>query len=585
MSVAAASALPRSDALTIRRREPVLPGPWPDDTLPLLARLYASRGATTPELALPRLGNLHPPELLTGIEAAVALLVQAIAADKRILVVGDFDCDGATACAVGVRGLRMLGARHVLHAVPNRMVHGYGLSPGLVDELAALQPDLLVTVDHGIACHAGVAAAKARGWQVLVTDHHLPGPQLPPADVIVDPNLAGDGFPSKALAGVGVIFYVLMALRRQMRAMGVFADGKGPDLTTLLDLVAVGTVADLVALDANNRALVSAGLRRLRAGQGCVGLAALIEASGRDASRLTATDIGFALGPRLNAAGRLEDMALGIALLLTEDPRQARDIAQMLEQINAERRSVQQAMTDDAEQAVSQVVLDTAGQRPIAACLFDPAWHPGVVGLVASKMKDRLHRPVVAFAPSEPGGESLRGSARSIAGLHIRDALALVDARHPGLIERFGGHAMAAGLSLPRANLPAFEAALLACVQELLDPAALQQLVLSDGELAAAELDHRHAEALRLAGPWGQGFPEPLFDGHFEVANWRVLKERHLKLELRHPQTGGTLTAIHFGGWHGNAPGRHVHLAYRLACDDYRGGTAIQLIVEHCLPA
>lgn len=584
MSLAADAVQPSTDTVTIRRRDAVAPGNWPDGTLPLLARLYASRDAGTPELALPKLGNLHAPELLTGIDAAVGLLVEAIANDKRILVVGDFDCDGATACAVGVRGLRMLGAQHVFHAVPNRMVHGYGLSPSLVEELAALQPDLLVTVDHGIACHAGVAAAKARGWQVLVTDHHLPGPQLPPADVIVDPNLDGDTFPSKSLAGVGVIFYVLMALRRQMREAGVFADGKGPDLTTLLDLVAVGTVADLVALDPNNRALVSAGLRRMRAGQGCVGLRALIEASGRDAARLTATDIGFALGPRLNAAGRLEDMALGIALLLTEDPRQARDIAQTLEQINSERRAVQQSMTDDAEQALTRVVLDMDGQRPVAACLFDADWHPGVVGLVASKMKDRLHRPVIAFAPAEPGADTLRGSARSIPGLHIRDALALVDARHPGLIERFGGHAMAAGLSLRLDHIDDFKAAFIAVVLEMLDPAALQQQVLSDGELAADELDHRHADALRLAGPWGQGFPEPLFDGHFEVANWRVLKERHLKLELRLPGVPGTINAIHFGGWHGNAPGCHVHLAYRLACDEYRGGSAIQLIVEHCLP-
>ncbi|WMJ71521.1 single-stranded-DNA-specific exonuclease RecJ [Stenotrophomonas sp. 24(2023)] len=584
MSLAAA-AQPLSDTPVIRRRDAGTPVDWPDDTLPLLARLYASRGAATPALALPKLGNLHAPDLMTGIEAAVALLAAAIAGNQRILVVGDFDCDGATACAVGVRGLRMLGAQQVLHAVPNRMVHGYGLSPSLVEELAPLQPDLLVTVDHGIACHAGVTAAKARGWQVLVTDHHLPGPQLPPADVIVDPNLEGDAFPSKALAGVGVIFYVLMALRRHLRTSGAFADGKGPDLTVLLDLVAVGTVADLVSLDANNRALVSAGLRRLRAGQGCVGLNALIEASGRDVKRLTATDIGFALGPRLNAAGRLEDMALGIALLLTDEPRQAREIAQTLEQINAERRAVQQVMTDDAERAVSRVVLDMAGQRPVAACLFDPDWHPGVVGLVASKMKDRLHRPVIAFAPAEPGADVLRGSARSIAGLHIRDALAWVDSQHPGLIERFGGHAMAAGLTLRHEALVAFESAFIAAVQDLVDPASLQQQVMSDGELGVDELDHRHAEALRLAGPWGQGFPEPLFDGHFEVANWRVLKERHLKLELRQPGGGGVINAIHFGGWTGNAPSRHVHLAYRLACDDYRGGTAIQLIVEHCLPA
>lgn len=572
-------------APTLRRRESVVPGPWRDGTLPLLARLYASRGAATPELAMPKLAGLHAPELLHGIDAAVALLVEAIAADKRIVVVGDFDCDGATACAVGVRGLRMLGARHVAHAVPNRMVHGYGLSPSLVDELASLSPDVLVTVDHGIACHAGVTAAKARGWQVLVTDHHLPGSVLPPADVIVDPNLEGDAFPSKALAGVGVIFYVLLALRRQMRTMGVFADGKGPDLTTLLDLVAVGTVADLVMLDANNRALVTAGLRRLRNGQGCVGLKALIEASGRDAARLTSTDIGYALGPRLNAAGRLEDMALGIALLLTEDPHQARGIAQTLEQINAERRAVQQSMTDDAERAVARVVLDQQGASPLAACLFDAEWHPGVIGLVASKMKDRLHRPVVALAPAEPGSDVLRGSARSITGLHIRDALALVDARHPGMIDRFGGHAMAAGLTLPLANMAAFKQAFSEAVTSLLDPAMLEREVLSDGELQPEELDHRHADALRLAGPWGQGFPEPLFDGVFEVSNWRVLKERHLKLELRHPAGPGTLNAIHFSGWTGNPPPRHVHLAYRLACDDYRGGTAIQLIVEHCLDA
>lgn len=573
------------DALKIVRRPAGPAGQWDAATLPLLRRIYAARGVCCIEQAQPKLAQLHAPDLLGGMQAAVQLLAAAIASGRRILVVGDFDCDGATACAVGVRGLRLLGARDVVHAVPNRMVHGYGLSPSLVAELAALQPDLLVTVDHGIACHAGVAAAKALGWQVLVTDHHLPGEQLPAADAIVDPNLDGDAFPSKALAGVGVIFYVLMALRRHLREAGAFADGKGPDLTPLLDLVAVGTVADLVALDDNNRALVAAGLRRLRAGQGCVGLRALIEASGRDPRRLTASDIGFALGPRLNAAGRLEDMALGIELLLTEDPAQAREIAALLEEINAERRAVQQTMTDDAELAVSRVLLDGNGGHPVAACLFDAQWHPGVVGLVASKMKDRLHRPVIAFAPAEPGAQALRGSARSIPGFHIRDALAAVDARHPGLIDRFGGHAMAAGLSLPLARLEAFRAAFEQQVLATLDPALLQQQLLSDGELSVAELDFHHAEALRLAGPWGQGFPEPLFDGYFEVAQWRVLKERHLKLELRLPGMAGTLNAIHFGGWSGAAPGRQVHLAYRLVGDDYRGGGAIQLIVEHCQAA
>ena len=565
----------------IVRRPPVAASAdWPEGTLPLLQRLYAARGAAEPALAQPRLAQLLPPAQLGNIDAAAALLMQAIAEQRRILVVGDFDCDGATACAVAVRGLRMLGASQVMHAVPNRITHGYGLSPGLVEELAALQPELLLTVDHGVACHAGVAAAKALGWQVLVTDHHLPGEKLPPADVIVDPNLQGDTFPSKSLAGVGVVFYVLLALRAAMRKAGVFS-GNGPDLSQLLDLVAVGTVADLVPLDVNNRALVAAGLRRLRAGHGCVGLRALIEASGRDPARLSATDIGFALGPRLNAAGRLEDMSLGIELLLTENPSQAREIAAALEEINAERRAVQQQMTDEAESAVLKVAANSVDELPLAACLFDPDWHPGVVGLVASKMKDRLYRPVIAFAPSEPGSQQLRGSARSIPGLHIRDALAAVDARHPGLIEKFGGHAMAAGLSLRREAFETFREAFVAQIRQSVDASLLQAELLSDGELAADELDHRHAEALRASGPWGQGFPEPLFDGHFEVVNWRVLKERHLKLELRYPGIPRPLNAIHFNGWKGAAPSLHVHVAYRLACDDYRGGTAIQLIVEH----
>ena len=573
-----------SDAVRITRRVAAAAGHWPEDMPALLRRLYEMRGATSLEQARPRLAQLLPPAQLGNIDAAVRLLAEAIAAQRRILVVGDFDCDGATACAVGVRGLRMLGAAHVMHAVPNRMVHGYGLSPALVEELAALQPELLVTVDHGIACHVGVSAAKARGWQVLVTDHHLPGQTLPPADAIVDPILAGDGFPSKALAGVGVIFYVLLALRSHLRDAGAFA-GQEPDLSVLLDLVAVGTVADLVPLDLNNRALVSAGLRRLRQGRGCTGLRALIQASGRDPARLSATDIGFALAPRLNAAGRLEDMALGIELLLTEDAAQAREIAALLEEINAERRAVQQVMTDDAEAAVAKAMLATAGEMPLAACLFDGQWHPGVVGLVASKMKDRLHRPVIAFAPAEPGSEQLRGSARSIAGLHIRDVLAAVDACNPGLIDRFGGHAMAAGLSLPLQSLPQFKQAFLAQVTASIDAVLLQAELYSDGELGVHELDHAHAEAMRLAGPWGQGFPEPLFDGEFQVLQWRVLKERHLKLSLRCHGRSEPLNAIHFNGWHGQEPGRAVRIAYRLVGDDYRGGDAIQLIVEHCEPA
>lgn len=561
----------------LRRRECVDPGRWPESLPALLRRLYAARGATSIEHAQPRLAQLLSPDSLGGLDAATALLAEAIAHDRHIVVVGDFDCDGATACAVGVRGLRMLGARRVSHAVPNRIVHGYGLSPALVDELAALQPDLLVTVDHGIACHAGITAAKARGWQVLVTDHHLPGEQLPPADAIVDPNLRGDAFPSKCLAGVGVMFYVLLALRRRLREHGAFA-APGPDLSVLLDLVAVGTVADLVALDANNRALVGAGLRRLRAGQGCAGLRALIEVSQRDAARLTAADIGYAIGPRLNAAGRLEDMSLGIECLLTDDLARARDIAAMLNEINSERRAVQQQMTDDAERAMSRIAL-ADGVAPVAVCLFDAEWHPGVVGLVASKMKERLHRPVIAFAPAEPGSDALRGSARSIPGFHIRDALADVASRHPQLIDRFGGHAMAAGLSLRADAFAAFSEAFRLVAMEGLTPELLQADVLSDGELDAGEFCRASAEALRDGGPWGQGFPEPQFDGEFDVLGWRVVGERHLKLELG--LAGLRLNAIEFGGWTGLAPPPRVRLAYRLEADDYRGGDAVQLVVVH----
>jgi single-stranded-DNA-specific exonuclease len=563
----------------IRRRPLADPtGDW-GSLPPLLQRLHAARGSSCAAQAQPRLSQLLPPDGLGGLGAAVALLADAIARDRHILVVGDFDCDGATACAVGVRGLRMLGARCVSHAVPNRMVHGYGLSPALVDELAALRPDLLVTVDHGIACHAGIAAAKARGWQVLVTDHHLPGPTLPAADAIVDPNLPGDAFPSKALAGVGVMFYVLLALRRHLREAGAFAGGEPPDLAVLLDLVAVGTVADLVPLDANNRALVAAGLRRLRAGQGCAGLRALLSAAGRAERTLTATDIGFALGPRINAAGRLEDMSLGIACLLSDEAGAAQDMAAALDRINAERRAVQQQMVDAAELALPDVAA--GGEPPLVACLFDPGWHPGVVGLVASKLKERLHRPVLAFAPAEPGSTRLRGSARSIPGLHIRDLLAAVDAQAPGLIERFGGHAMAAGLSLSRDALPEFQARLLEQAERLLAPALLEAELLSDGELQAQEFDRAHAEALRDGGPWGQGYPEPLFDGEFEVLGWRVLGERHLKLELAAPPGRGRLDAIEFGGWTGTPPPARVRVAYRLQPDDWRGGQAVQLVVVH----
>ncbi len=569
-----------AQAPRIRRRQIDAAGSWPENLSPLLRRIYAGRGATSLEQAQPKLAQLLPPETLGGLAEATALLAEAIAANKHIVVVGDFDCDGATACAVGVRGLRMLGATRVTPAVPNRMLHGYGLSPTLVGELAALEPDLLVTVDHGIACHAGIAAAKALGWKVLVTDHHLPGESLPPADAIVNPNLRGDAFPSKMLAGVGVMFYVLLALRKKLREQGALGQSE-PDLSTLLDLVAVGTIADLVPLDVNNRALVGAGLRRLRAGQGCVGLRALIEVSGREATRLTAADIGFAIGPRLNAAGRLEDMAIGIECLLSDDATQAYELAQILNGINAERRGVQQQMVDEAEAALERIGSQDDMQTPIAVCLFDAEWHPGVVGLVASKMKEKLHRPVIAFAPSEPGSSSLRGSARSSPGFHIRDALANVDAAHPGLMGKFGGHAMAAGLSLEESEFARFQSVFREQVEAMMDPAMLHAELLSDGELSADEFAAANAEALRSGGPWGQGYGEPLFDGVFEVIDWRVVGERHLKLVLRTEGRREPLNAIHFGGWQEQEPETRLRIAYRLVPDDYRGGNAIQLIVEH----
>jgi single-stranded-DNA-specific exonuclease len=558
-------------------------GPWPALVPPILQRIYAARGVLTPADAELKLARLLPPETMGNMAAAVQLLAAAIDADKHIVIVGDFDCDGATGTAVAVRGLRLLGARRVSYQVPHRITHGYGLSPALVEDLALLAPDLLVTVDNGIACHAGVEAARHRGWQVLITDHHLPGPSLPAADVIVNPNLDGDAFPSKALAGVGVMFYLLVALRRHLRESGAFA-GAEPDLSTLLDLVAVGTVADLVPLDYNNRLLVSAGLRRLRQGKGQVGLQALAQVAGRVLAQLSATDIGFAIAPRLNAAGRLEDMALGIECLLCDEPGRALELATVLDRINAERRGKQQRMVDDADLLVQQMPMDDA-ELPAALALFDASWHPGVVGLVASKVKDRLHRPVIAFAPADEGSQLLRGSARSIPGFHIRDALAAVDARHPGLIERFGGHAMAAGLSLRLEQLAAFRLAFCAHARASLAPELLKAELPSDGPLALPEIGRELAETLQLAGPWGQGFAEPLFDNVFVVREWRVLGERHLKLQLEHEDGGLPISAIHFGGWTGNPPPARIHAAYQLELDDYRGRGGVQLLVRQWQPA
>jgi single-stranded-DNA-specific exonuclease len=568
---------------TLRRRAVPQHGPWPADVHPVLQRVYAARGVLCAAEAELRLQGLCAPDGIAGMAAAVSLLRQALAENWRILIVGDFDCDGATASAVAVRGLRMLGARQVDFRVPHRLLHGYGLSPALVADLALPMPQLIVTVDNGIASHAGVAAAQARDIRVLVTDHHLPGPTLPAADAIVDPHLPGDRFGSRHLAGVGVMFYLLLALRAQLRAEGAFAGGNGPDLAELLDLVALGTVADLVVLDRNNRILVEAGLRRLRSGRGNPGLRALAEVAGRRCEGLFAADLGFALGPRLNAAGRLEDMRLGIECLLCDDPMSARRLAAELDVINRERRTRQSEMVNEAEALVA------AGpeQDPAALIVFDPDWHPGVVGLVASRIKDARHRPVLAFAPAgegEGGSSELRGSARSIPGFHIRDALAAVDAAQPGLLTRFGGHAMAAGLSLPMAHLDRFRAAFVAQAEAMIEPAMLRAECWTDGEIASAECSRELAEALQRAGPWGQGFPEPAFDGRFEVRSWRVVGERHLKYRLSAADGNAEIDAIQFDGWGGEPPPRRLHAVYHLELDDFRDRHGVQLRIRHTLP-
>jgi single-stranded-DNA-specific exonuclease len=563
----------------LRRREVPDTSHWPASVHPVLQRLYAARGIADAEAAQPRLSQMLRPDSLGGLDRAVALLADAIDRQSRILVVGDFDADGATGTAVAVEGLLALGACNVEFRVPHRMRHGYGLSAELVADLARPLPDLLLTVDSGINCHAGVAAAKAAGIAVIVSDHHLPGAQLPAADAIVNPNVEGDAFPSKALAGVGVVFYLLLALRSHRRAQGRFATGAEPDLTPLLDLVALGTVADMVPLDANNRILVQAGLRRMRAGKARAGLRALAQVAGRAIERLNAADLGYALAPRVNAAGRLEDMSLGIACLLTGDEAQATRLAAALDHINAERRGLQQQMLEQAEALVAAWLAAHAGDLPHAICVHDPAWHPGVIGLVASRLKDRLHRPVIAFAPGDDG--RLRGSARSIAGFHIRDALADVAAAEPRLLGRFGGHAMAAGLTLDAADYDAFSRVFDAVARRKLDPAALQGELWSDGALPRDQIDRALAELLRLAGPWGQGFPEPVFDDEFELDSWRVVGQAHLKLRLRQRDGGELLGAIEFGGWHGVPPAARLHLAYQLDLDDWRDRHGVQLLVRH----
>jgi single-stranded-DNA-specific exonuclease len=572
-------------ARPVLRRRPALPHTLPDELPSLLQRIYAARGVTCGDDLVRELGGLADYRPLGGVEAAVELLHRALREQWRIVLVGDYDADGATSTALAIEALRACGARHVDYLVPNRFTQGYGLSPALVAEASAREAQLLITVDNGVAAHAGVQAAREAGIAVLVTDHHLPGETLPPADAMVNPNLSGDGFPSKALAGVGVIFYVMLALRARLREAGWFeAAGMAvPNFAELLDLVAVGTVADVVALDANNRILVEQGLRRIRAGRARPGLRALLRVAGHDPARIVASDLGFAVGPRLNAAGRLQDMALGIECLLAADEGRALELAQRLDALNRERRELEQGMREQAMATVEEAFARLDGDAvPDGLCLFDPEWHEGVVGLVAGRLKERFHRPAAVFAPGGDG--RLKGSVRSVPGIHIRDVLADIAARHPDLLPRFGGHAMAAGLTLEAARLDEFAGLFAAAVNSHADAEALQPVLWSDGELAPGELGLDFAEALRAGGPWGQGFPEPLFDGVFAVQSAREVGQGHLKLRLRDPRDGAVHDAIAFNyaelGMELDCGSGEARFAFRLDVNEYRGERRAQLMVQ-----
>ncbi len=538
---------------------------------PVVARLLAARGIASIDELVDRPDALLAPGGMRGIDRAAAVLADAIEARRPILVVADYDCDGATACAVAIRGLRAMGA-DVAYLVPNRFEHGYGLSPAIVELAlqAPRRPSLIVTVDNGIASVEGVALAARNGVDVLITDHHLPGPRLPDAVAIVNPNQPGCGFGSKHLAGVGVMFYVLLALRAELRARGRWATGGEPALQALLDLVALGTVADLVRLDRNNRILVAAGMRRIRAGRACAGISALLEIAGREPRRLATTDLGFALAPRINAAGRLADITIGIECLVTDDPDRARALAHTLDAMNRERREREAEMRAEALLDAATVAADR-----LTVVVSREGWHEGIVGLVASRLKDLHHRPTIAFAPSAGDPTRLKGSGRSIPGVHLRDALDLVSKRDPALIEKFGGHAMAAGLTLPARGLAAFESAFERAVADSSDEASFRRVTLTDGGLAPDEIDLSLCESL-AAHVWGQGFAEPLFDDEFDIETQRLVKDRHMKLVLRHGSR--RLSAIAFGRTE-PLPAR-ARLAYRLQRDEYGGGASVQLLVE-----
>ena len=553
----------------------------------LLNRIYAARNVCRESDLNYSLKTLPAPDALKGMDAAVVLLADAIERQSRILIVGDFDADGATSTAVMIKGLTSMGVEQVAYLVPDRFKFGYGLTTEIVAVAAEQNPDLIITVDNGIASIDGVAAARQLGIKVLVTDHHLPGDELPQANAIINPNQPGDDFPSRNIAGVGVAFYLLSALRKHLRDTGWFAKQgiSEPNLADLLDLVALGTVADVVPLDRINRTLVKQGLARINAGHCCAGITALIDVAGKQQGNLSASDLGYFVAPRLNAAGRIEEMSVGIECLLADDREQANEIAAKLDQLNRERRSIEDSMKEQAMQVLRNLKLTS--DLPTGLCIFDESWHQGVIGILASRIKERYHRPVIAFAPA--GDESgtpgeLKGSARSIPGLHIRDALDAVATRHAGLITRFGGHAMAAGLSLPAASYTEFSEAFDEEVHRLLGDSDLERIMMTDGELEQEDMTLNTAMLLRQAGPWGQQFPEPMFEGEFDVIHRRIVGRNHLKMELSFGSV--TLDAIMFNireGFEDKVRGK-IKAVYKLDVNEFRGRRTAQLLIEHLQP-
>lgn len=571
----------------IRRRSKAVLAPLHlGDLHPLLARVYGGRGVLTKKELQLNLAALLPPAALTNTDRAASMLADAIKYQRKIVVVGDYDADGATSTALAISALRAFGAKHVSYLVPNRFEFGYGLTPEIVDlALSTEKPDLIVTVDNGISSIEGVLAAKQAGVSTLITDHHLAGRELPDADVIVNPNQPGCDFKSKNLAGVGVIFYIMLALRAELRKRGWFESHEQPNMARYTDLVALGTVADVVPLDQNNRILVEAGLQRIRAGHARPGILALLEVASRARHSVVASDLGFAVGPRINAAGRLDDISVGIECLLSDDNSRARMLASQLHQYNQDRRLIENDMQSEALRHLAQLQL-TDTEPPVAMTLYQSGWHQGVIGILASRIKDRLHRPTIVFADGDEG--EIKGSARSIVGIHIRDILDAVATRHPGMILKFGGHAMAAGMTIPRDSYEAFNRAFVAEVERHAEDVHLQAVVESDGELASEDFQLELANELRFAGPWGQHFPEPIFDGVFTVVQQRLVGEKHLKLVVSPFGDDQLLDAIAFNvdldTWPNSAI-EQVELAYRLDVNEFRGNRSVQLMIEHIVPA